>query len=404
MSRLFRGLPSKTFLFYGLKRTEPNPIFGQIVQFDAIRTTPDFDVLHRHSIPVKLNPDVIPRLSTLMHERLSIGELQKNDRVNEYEAMKQIHVLVNEPGTTRVGCNSMASDETSLQYTFHRNFLSPYRDQQEKACGSVDIYSVMVAFHLLQTHSIQKDMTGTAPGFNLEGMYANYLFSDRVQGNLSEVERTHALAQFLHEGPMRDFCVQFFKAREWLVKNPDELIKVREHFLNWRDKKDDFDASWPSYPSPDEKLLIDAFHKNDPIDKRDMLDKFKSLSQREQAVGLLRRNYPDLALPPKDLKAFNEHVKNIFHSDGTRSPSDVYGNRQYSLVDANAELKKLAKQKCLDTEQKSILKEYDAWLETAKKRVTAETVHSVLPTLFTVKLPEKIRHAHVIVDWMPLNP
>lgn len=405
MSRLLRSLPNKTFLFYGLKRTEPNPILGQIIQFDAIRTTPDFDVLHRHTIPVKLNPDVIPRLSTLIDTRLSIGELQENKRVNEYEAMKQIQALMSEPGTMRVGCRSMASDERSLQHIFQRNFLSPCMDHRENACGSMDIYSMMVAFYLLRSNSLEKNVSGVIPGFTLDNMHeVTYLFSNRAQGNLSEVERTHALAAFLHEGPLRDFCIQFFKTREWLIENPDELTKVREHFLNQRDKREDIDASWQSDQSFDEKFLIEEFHKSDLIGKRDMLDKFKSVSQRKQAVYLLRKNYPDLALSPRDLKTFNDHVKNIFYPDGTRTPSDVCGNRQYSLVDAQAELKKFVKKKDLNAEQKSISKEYAAWLESAKKRAAAETVCSVGSTLFNNPIkPVKTKHLDMTVDQLPLN-
>lgn len=372
------GAKTRTLLFYGLKRTELNPVFGQIVQFDAIRTTPDFKELHRYTIPVRLNPDVIPRLSTLLNARLSIGELQESKRLNEYEAIKQIAALINEPGTTRIGCNSMALDEESLNNTFHRNLLWPSVDPSENACARVDIYSIMLAFHLLQRNALPMGMVGTGPAFTFKNMpEANYLFSAHQHGTFSDVEKTLSLTKFLYEGPMWNFCFQSFKAREWLIKNPNELIKIRHHFLNQSEKVKEDVLDWqPAYQLPHVKRLIDEFHQNDPQGKRDMLDEFDRLWQRKTAACLLGRNYPDVTLSLKDRKEFDNHISHVFCPDGTRSPMDVYGNRQYSLVDASAELKKLVKKKGLDVDQKKILKEYEVWLDGVKKQT-----HAVSPVV-----------------------
>ncbi|MFO7680452.1 MAG: hypothetical protein R6X34_10410 [Chloroflexota bacterium] len=57
---------SSTYLFYDLETSGLNSAFDQCLQFAAIRTDADFQVLERHEFRVRLRPDIIPSPGALL--------------------------------------------------------------------------------------------------------------------------------------------------------------------------------------------------------------------------------------------------------------------------------------------------------------------------------------------------
>ncbi len=105
---------SPTYLFYDLETTGLNPAFDQMLQFAAIRTDTTFKELERHEIRVRLRPDVIPSPGALLVTGVSI--LRAMEGASEYEAIRQIHALVNQQGTINLGYNSLNFDDQFLRF------------------------------------------------------------------------------------------------------------------------------------------------------------------------------------------------------------------------------------------------------------------------------------------------
>ena len=75
----------KSYLFYDLETTGLNKSFDQILQFAAIRTDQHLNEKERHTIQVKLRPDVIPSPYALITHRIPISQLTEG--TSEYEAV-----------------------------------------------------------------------------------------------------------------------------------------------------------------------------------------------------------------------------------------------------------------------------------------------------------------------------
>ncbi|RKZ75379.1 MAG: exodeoxyribonuclease I, partial [Candidatus Parabeggiatoa sp. nov. 1] len=113
-----------SYFFYDLETTGLNKAFDQVLQFAAIRTDMTFNEIERHNIMVKLRPDVIPSPEAMVTHRISIAQSMQG--LCEFEAIAQIHHLINKPGTISIGYNTSSFDDEFLRFGFHRNLLPPY--------------------------------------------------------------------------------------------------------------------------------------------------------------------------------------------------------------------------------------------------------------------------------------
>ena len=140
-----------TYLFYDIETTGLSHVFDQILQFAAIRTDVDLHELARYTINIRLRPDVVLSPQALLTHRISIPRATAAEAVCEYEAMCQIHKLVNTPGTLSIGYNSLGYDDVFLRFAFYRNLLPPYTHQYVNGCGRADVYPMTIAYWLLHS-------------------------------------------------------------------------------------------------------------------------------------------------------------------------------------------------------------------------------------------------------------
>ena len=129
-----------TFLFYDLETTGTDPVFDQVCQFAAIRTDHSLNEIERFERFIRLRPDVIPSAAALVKTQRSISDILHGEL--EYEVMRDIHRLVNTPGTISIGYNSLDFDDDFLRFGFYRNLLPPYDHQWRKGCGRADLLSL----------------------------------------------------------------------------------------------------------------------------------------------------------------------------------------------------------------------------------------------------------------------
>ncbi len=138
----------RTYLFYDIETTGLNKAFDQVVQFAAIRTDQQLNELERYEYFIRLNPDVIPSPQAFITHRLSLTQLEQG--MDEFQAMKIIHDLVNTPGTTSIGYNSLGFDDEFLRFSFYRNLLPPYTHQYSNQCSRMDLYPMTVMYFLFK--------------------------------------------------------------------------------------------------------------------------------------------------------------------------------------------------------------------------------------------------------------
>ena len=200
----------KSYLFYDLETTGLNKSFDQILQFAAIRTDVHLNEKERHSIQVRLRPDVILSPYALITHRISFDRLM-DGRV-EYDAVRRIHTLMNTPGTVSLGYNTLGFDDEFLRFSFHRNLLPPYTHQYASGCGRMDLLPMTVLYYLYRPDGLVWPTVEGKPSLKLENLSReNTLAEGQAHDAMVDVEATVALARrFAGEKTMWDFVLGYF--------------------------------------------------------------------------------------------------------------------------------------------------------------------------------------------------
>lgn len=213
----------KSYLFYDLETTGLNKSFDQILQFAAIRTDEHLNEKERHSIQVKLRPDVIPSPYAVITHRIPFHQLLSGD--TEYDAVRRIHALLNTPGTVSLGYNTLGFDDEFLRFSFHRNLLPPYTHQYANRCGRMDLLPMAVLYHLYKPETLEWPLVEGKTTLKLEHLSkANGLAEGRAHDAMVDVEATVEMARrFIREKTMWEFVLGYFSKesdRERIGKLP----------------------------------------------------------------------------------------------------------------------------------------------------------------------------------------
>lgn len=200
----------QTYLFYDIETTGLNKAFDQVLHFAAIRTDLSLQEIERYDIKVKLNPDIIPAPRATITHHIGVSEAQEG--ICEYQAISQIHQLLNEPGTISLGYNTLGFDDEFLRFSFYRNLLTPYTHQFANQCGRMDLYPIAVMYFLYKNDLIKWPTIDGKPSLKLENINAANQFIDgRSHHAMVDVEVTLALARvFFQVRDMWDYVTSYF--------------------------------------------------------------------------------------------------------------------------------------------------------------------------------------------------
>ncbi len=215
-------MPKNTLLFYDIETTGLNKCFDQVLQFAAIRTDLELNELSRHEIRIKLNPDVIPSPHAILTHHIGYQAMAQGQ--NEYEAIQEIHRLLNQPGTLSLGYNTLGFDDEFLRFSFYRNLLPPYTHQYANQCGRLDIYPITVLYYLFKQDALIWPVIDNKVSLKLEQISAkNNLMTGTAHDAMVDVEATLRLAKILKQHTsMWDYAIGYFD-KNTDIKRGDRL-------------------------------------------------------------------------------------------------------------------------------------------------------------------------------------
>ena len=199
-----------TYLFYDLETTGLNKCFDQVLQFAAIRTDLALNEIARHHINVRLNCDVIPAPTALLTHRMKLQDIQTGQP--EIDAMREIHQLMNTPGTISLGYNTLGFDDELLRFSFYRNLLSPYTHQYANQCKRMDLYPITTLYYLFKPDSLQWPIRDGKISLKLENLIQeNQLTTGPAHNAMVDVTATLALAKkFIQHEEMWHYVIGYF--------------------------------------------------------------------------------------------------------------------------------------------------------------------------------------------------
>jgi exodeoxyribonuclease-1 len=118
----------------------------------------------------------------------------------EYEAIVQIHSLMNAPETVSIGYNNLGFDDEFLRFSFHRNLLPPYSHQYRNGCRRMDLFPITIIYWLYQRQVLTWPVINGKPSLKLEHLGAeNRMVNGQAHDALVDVETTVALARRFFE-------------------------------------------------------------------------------------------------------------------------------------------------------------------------------------------------------------
>lgn len=190
----------QSILWYDLETWNEPARVARIAQFAAIRTDIDFkpieDPVVYHCLPAK---DCVPSPHAILVHKLLPTALPMHNTLTEWDLLRRIMQMMQQPETIVSGYNSIRFDNEVLRFSWFRNALDAYAiDYREGARW--DIIDTTRACHALRPDGIRwRKNEDPITSFKLEDLAVNnQLDQQQVHDALSDVRATIGMAKLLN--------------------------------------------------------------------------------------------------------------------------------------------------------------------------------------------------------------
>ena len=211
------------FLWYDLETYGVDPKCDRIVQFGAIRTDEELNVIGDEcSIFSEIADDYLPDPKACLVHGFTPRNLSES-QLRECDFADKISKLMCEPGTCAVGFNNNFFDDEFIRFLFYRNLLDPYTWHWRGGNSRWDILNLARTISALRPSAIDVKITEMGYSFKLQDLAeSNNVASETAHDALSDVKTTLGLAS-VFKSQADDIFYASYRMREKAVVS--EFIK-----------------------------------------------------------------------------------------------------------------------------------------------------------------------------------
>jgi exodeoxyribonuclease-1 len=193
--------PTQTILWHDYETFGINPKVDFPVQFAAIRTTFDLQVIEDQpniNWLCKIPHDYLPHPQACLVTGIT-PYYSVNKGLSEPEFASRIHKQMMNPNTCVAGYNSMKFDEEVTRHLFFRNLFPVYEREYKNNNSRWDVIDLVRACYALRPENINWPLYDNGnPCFKLEALTkANNIAHEGAHDALSDVRATIAIARLI---------------------------------------------------------------------------------------------------------------------------------------------------------------------------------------------------------------
>lgn len=211
-----------TFVFYDTETTGLDPAFDQILQFAAIKTDGDLNVIETFDVRGRLLPHVLPSPEALLVTGVSFDSILSCP-LSHFEMMQKIRTKLaswSTGGAVFAGWNSMRFDEHFLRQSYYQSLLPIYQTQTN-GNGRADIMRMVQVATAVSPNTIAVPMLDDGKAMFRLGPVAeaNEIKLDNAHEALADTGATLAMAQLIKMRHPRLWAQLLSNARKASVLN-----------------------------------------------------------------------------------------------------------------------------------------------------------------------------------------
>lgn len=191
-----------SFVFYDTETTGINTSFDQILQFAAIKTDADLNIVERFEIRSRLLPFVVPAPGALRVTKMTIERLHDPATPTHYDMMRAIRSkLLEWSPAIFLGYNSLRFDEELMRQALYQTLHRPYLTNTDGNCRG-DVLPLVQSVSEFEPDclSVPIGNKGVAV-FKLDQLApANGFAHENAHDALADVEATIHLCRLVRDG------------------------------------------------------------------------------------------------------------------------------------------------------------------------------------------------------------
>lgn len=191
-----------SFVFYDTETTGINTSFDQILQFAAIKTDADLNIVDRFEIRSRLLPYVVPAPGALRVTKMTIDRLHNPETPSHYEMVRAIRSKLSEwSPAIFLGYNSLRFDEELLRQALYQTLHKPYLTNSDGNCRG-DVLALVQSVSEFEPECLSVPIGGKGTAvFKLDQLApANGFAHENAHDALSDVEATIHLCRLVRDG------------------------------------------------------------------------------------------------------------------------------------------------------------------------------------------------------------